>query len=162
VDSGSLAGKRAKRASNVSQENATRRAARPDPSRRKERLLRMTNCYSLVPVARPPHAGKAVAQSKHRLCTSPSNCPWTRPATHLDGAWIQLFLLERRMNDEYLNRPSCNSVWWGPTEQGRPGKGATLYCFNPAPCGLFYEHACERARLSRVSSRRVSGKRSGA
>src|SRR5580698_2724048 len=33
---------RAKRASNVSQKNATHRAARPDPSLRKERLLRMT------------------------------------------------------------------------------------------------------------------------
>jgi hypothetical protein len=29
--------------------------------------------------------------------------------------------------------PKCNSVWWGPTEQGRPGKGTTLYCFSLAP-----------------------------
>src|ERR1700730_3519790 len=26
--------------------------------------------------------GRRVAQSDHRLCTSPSKCPWTRPAMH--------------------------------------------------------------------------------
>jgi hypothetical protein len=45
-----------------------------------------------VPVPRPPHAGKAVAQSNTGCVHPPSNCPWTRPATHPDGAWIQLFL----------------------------------------------------------------------
>ena len=29
-----------------------------------------------------------------------------------------------------LNYPCCNSAWWGSAEQGRPGKGATLYCFS--------------------------------
>ena len=170
MDSGSLAGKRAERASNVSQK--TRHVARlaqiafgfaqAKLSRGNKRFLRRTNCYSLVPVARPPHAGKRWRRANTGCVHPPQTAPGLGPPCPWNGAWIQLYLLKRRMKDEYLNRPCCNSVWWGPTEQGRPGKGATLYCFNPAPCELSCERACERARLSRVSSRRVSGKRSGA
>ena len=34
-----------------------------------------------MPVVAPARRGEALAQSKHRLSTSPSKFPWTRPAT---------------------------------------------------------------------------------
>ncbi len=55
-----------------------------------KRFLRMANRCSLVPVLRRPHAGRRWRKADTGCATSPSNCPWTRPAMHLDGTWVQL------------------------------------------------------------------------
>ena len=66
------------------------------------------------------------------MCTSPSNCPWTRPATHPDGAWIQLFLLKRRTRtkDELRNYP-CLQLGLVGARSGRaaPGRDDPLLLF---------------------------------
>jgi len=85
-----------------------------------------------VPVARPPCAGKAPgAERTQDVYIPPQNCPWTRPATHPDGAWIQLFICNADANANAtmkLERPSSCSAWWGPIGAGPPRDGATLSC----------------------------------
>jgi hypothetical protein len=51
------------------------------------------------------------------------------------------------MNDVWHD-PCCNSVWWGPTEQGRPGKGTTLSCFTVTPSILFFANFLTSALTS--------------
>jgi hypothetical protein len=53
-----------------------------------------------MPVLRLPHAGKAVAQSKTGCVHPPSNCPWTRPATHLERGVDTAIPTKCRMNDD--------------------------------------------------------------
>ncbi len=77
-----------------------------------------------MPVVRSPHAGKAVAQSKHRFCTSPSNCPWTRPATPLergvDYNYFHSMPNERRVS----SNPSRNvSPMGAKRSRVTPGRG---------------------------------------
>jgi hypothetical protein len=76
-----------------------------------------------VPVAHPPCAGKRWRRATIGCVHPPSNCPWTRPATHSNGAWIQMFLLECRMNDEDRIIPAAALPGGGQIEQGRPGTG---------------------------------------
>ena len=53
---------------------------------------------------------------------SPSYSPWTRPATHPGGAWVQLIVLYMPEMIS-MNYPCCSSIRWGARfEQGRPGK----------------------------------------
>jgi hypothetical protein len=65
----------------------------------------------------------------------PLNFPWTRPATRLERRVDTTMWLNFRLDDAQI--PNCNSVWWGPTEQGRPGTGrpitASVLLFQPAP-----------------------------
>jgi len=70
-----------------------------------------------VPVRFSQPAGKAVAKSKHRLCTSPSNCPWTRPATRLGRHVDTAFLCNAEMKTNY-EHPNCNSHRWGSDQAG--------------------------------------------
>jgi hypothetical protein len=54
----------------------------PIPGRAKNVSYRMTNRYSLLPVARRPLAGEGDGAEQTQVVYIPLNCPWTRPATH--------------------------------------------------------------------------------
>jgi hypothetical protein len=54
-----------------------------------------------VPVADPPHAGKAVAESQHRLCyIPPQTAPGLGPPRPWNGAWVQLLHSNAEWNIE--------------------------------------------------------------
>jgi hypothetical protein len=74
--------KRTERARLLREKNATRRTDRP--SLAAQNALAQDDKL-LLPYARvaPATRGEAVAQSKTGV-HPPSNCPWTRPATHLE------------------------------------------------------------------------------
>jgi hypothetical protein len=55
---------------------------------------------------------------------SPSNCPWTRPATRREGAWIQIYS-GLNADDECGVVPYFSSIGWGPDRVGSPREGAT-------------------------------------
>ncbi len=74
-------------------------------------------------VLQAPHAGKAVVTANTDCVHPPQIAPGLGPPRTWNGAWIQIFVLECRMNDECLNDPSCNSTWWGPDGAGPPREG---------------------------------------
>lgn len=77
-----------------------------------------------MPGLQSPHAGKAMAKAKQVLYIPPQTAPGLGPPRAWNGAWIQLFLLECRMNDELMNDPSCNSFLVGARlSRAAPGKG---------------------------------------
>jgi len=150
----------------------TRRAARPHPSPTKglspqdDKLL--LPCARGAPATRREGGGAEQTQDVYIPLKLPLDSARHAPERGVATAT----LTERRMNDEALNDPCRNSFRWGPDGAGPPRDGATLYCFRLTPykltgfslalCELSCGRACERARLSRVSSHRVSGRRSGA
>src|SRR3974390_1799133 len=99
--------------------------------------------------------------------------PWTRPAT-LAGWCVGTNYRSLRCREErtFMNVPNAAQHGGGQIEQSRPGKerlfAASILStsssknVSPALCESFFVLACEREQLSRASSRRASGKRSGA
>ncbi len=88
---------------------------------------------------RPHHTRGVRWNEAHRLCTSPSNCPWTRPATRPGtGRGYSFSYLKCRMNFGVLNNPGCNSLWWGPDwSRAAPGRGRPFtahYSLNDLRC----------------------------
>jgi hypothetical protein len=84
-----------------------------------------------VPVLALPHAGKAVALSKHRLCTSPLKLPLDS-ARHAPGRRVDTAPHNAEMNKEYLSNPYVQlSPVGGQMEQGHPGTGRPLISLLP-------------------------------
>jgi len=79
------------------------------------------------PFSRAHSRGKTVVARRNAGVQLPLKLPWTRPAAHLDCAWLQLFVLECRMK-LIMSTPCCSSRWWGPNGTGPSREGATLYC----------------------------------
>ncbi len=56
------------------------------------------------------------------VTTTPSNFPWTRPTTHLGGAWVQLcYMYCRKMTN--ANHPSAASPVGAGRSRAAPGRG---------------------------------------
>jgi hypothetical protein len=111
--------------------HADHRAARTDSLAAQKALAKDHKLLLPYPRVAPATRGEGDGIEQTQVVYNPpQTAPGLGPPRTWNGAWIQICLPKMPMNDQQRMIPAATLSGGGQMEQGRPGKGASLYC----PC----------------------------